>query len=385
MRRILVITSTLVFVDTLFFSILTPLLPTYVDRLGLSDTEAGLLSSAYAWGAVTAALPSGFLAQRFGPRQVICWGLVGIGATSLIFAWASQLAVLDLARFTQGLCGAVVWSGALTWLIGLVDEDKKGAAIGTVTGVGGIGALVGPAVGALAVATGPEWLFTGIAAVLVLLCIPVALSADAHRFERQSVRTVTAAATGRPMREAFLFLTVPALGFGLMLVLAPLKIHQNGGGASLIAGAFIAAAIAEIVLAPIAGHWSDRAGRRVPYVVGLGVFCAALAVMAATDSVAVSVAVIPACSVAGGLFISPAFALFSDAAEEASLAQSHAFALSNTAFAIGLAAGSFLGGTIAGIGGLDAPFIALIAVLLTLGSYAARGHALETAARAPAA
>jgi MFS family permease len=382
MRRILIITSALVFVDMLFFSILTPLLPTYVSRLGLTETEAGLLSSAYAWGAVVAALPSGFLAQRFGPRKVIGWGLVGMSAASLIFAWGSSVVVLDLSRFAQGLCGAVVWSGALTWLIGLVDDEHKGAAIGTVTGAGGVGALAGPAVGALAAAVGTKWLFTAIPVVLLLLCVAVALSADAHRFERQSVGSVASAVLSRPVLGAFLFLTVPALGFGLMLVLAPLKIHMNGGGASLIAGAFIAAAIAETLLAPFAGHWSDRIGRRIPYIVGLAVFCVALAVMAATESLAVSVAVIPACSIAGGLFISPAFALFSDAADETGLAQSHAFALSNTAFAIGLAVGSFLGGAIAGVGGINAPFFALIGVLLILGAYAARGHALETA-RAP--
>lgn len=375
----LIVTSTLVFVDMLFFSILTPLLPTYVRRLGLTGTEAGVLSSAYAWGAVIAGLPSGFLAQRFGPRQVICWGLVGLSVMSVAFSWGSQVAVLDLARFAQGLCGAVIWSGAVTWLIEVVDEDRRGAAIGTVTGAGGIGALAGPAVGALAAAIGTKVLFTALAVALLLLCVTVALSREAHRFERQSVRSVASAVLDPPLRRAFLYLSVPALGFGLMLVLAPLKIHMNGGSASVIAGAFFTAAVAETVLAPIAGHWSDRAGRRIPYVVGLAVFCLALAVMAATESLAISVAAVPACSVAGGLFISPAFALLSDAADESGLAQSHALALSNTAFAIGLAAGSLLGGAVASAAGIGAPFFVLIGVLLFLAVFAARGHALEAA------
>jgi MFS family permease len=376
MRRILILSSALVFVDMLFFSILTPLLPTYVSKLGLSETEAGLLSSSYTWGAAIAALPAGFLAQNLGPRKVICWGLVALSATSLTYAWSNSVAVLDLARFAQGISGAVVWSGALTWLIGVVPEERKGAAIGTVTGVGNAGAFIGPAVGAIAVAIGPEWLFTAIPALLLVLCLAVSRSTDAHRFERQSVRTVVDLAFGRPLLNAFLFLSVPALGFGLMLVLVPLKMHTLGGSASLIAGAFIAPAVVELVLAPISGHWSDRVGRRIPYIVGLVLFSAGLAVMAATQSLAVTFIAPSLCSVGGGFWIVPAFALFSDVAEESELAQSHAFALSNTAFTLGLSAGGLLGGVIAGAIGTDAPFLALIAVLLVLAVYAARGRVL---------
>jgi MFS family permease len=376
MRRILILSWALVFVDMLFFSILTPLLPTYVSQLGLSDTEAGLLSSAYTWGAAIAALPAGFLAQNLGPRRVICWGLVAMSATSLIYGLSSSVAVIDLARFAQGISGAIVWSGALTWLIGIVPEERKGAAIGTATGAGNFGALLGPAVGAIAVAVGPKWLFTVIPAPLLLLCLAVARSTDAHRFERQSVRVVAAVAVSKPILKAFLFVSVPTLGFGLMLVLAPLKMNSLGGSASLIAGSFIASAIVELVLAPVSGHWSDRAERRVPYIVGLVIFCVGLAAMASTHSLAVAAAVPPLCSVGGGFFIVPAFALFSDAAEESGLAQAHAFSLANTAFVVGLSVGSLFAGAIAGVIGTDAPFLVLIGILLPLAAYAARGSSL---------
>jgi len=316
MRRILILSSVVVFVDMLFLSILTPLLPTYVSRLGLSDSEAGLLTSAFAWGAAAAGLPAGFLAQNLGPRRVICWGLLALSAMSVLYAWATPVAILDISRFVQGICGAVIWAGALTWMIGSAPVERRGAAIGTVTGAGAVGGLVGPAIGAVAVAVGPEWLFTAIPVLLLGLCLAVATSADHHRFERQSVRTVASAAVGRPLVEAFLFLGVPAIGFGLLLVVAPLRISDLGGSASLIAGVYIAAAVVEALLAPISGHWSDRAGRRTPYLVGLLIFCTGLALMAVTDTIAVVASVPIVCSIGGGLYISPGFAVFSDAAEK---------------------------------------------------------------------
>jgi MFS family permease len=143
----------------LFLSVLAPLLPTYVDRLGLNDPEAGLLSSAYAWGAVVAAFPSALLAQKLGPRKLICWSLVALSVTTFLYAWAEQVVALDLTRFAQGLCGAAVWSGAMTWLMEIVPKERKGAVIGTVTSAGGIGALIGPIVGAIGVAVSSRWLF----------------------------------------------------------------------------------------------------------------------------------------------------------------------------------------------------------------------------------
>src|SRR5947207_15728645 len=50
MRRLLVLGSTVVFLDVVFYTAITPLLPGYVDDLGLSKSAAGVLTAAYAGG-----------------------------------------------------------------------------------------------------------------------------------------------------------------------------------------------------------------------------------------------------------------------------------------------------------------------------------------------
>ena len=42
MRRLLLLTGAIVFVDTMFFAALTPLLPHYVDELDMSKASAGV-------------------------------------------------------------------------------------------------------------------------------------------------------------------------------------------------------------------------------------------------------------------------------------------------------------------------------------------------------
>ena len=54
MRRLLLLGSTVVFLDVAFYTAITPLLPHYVDDLGLSKGAAGVLSAAYAAGTLFA-------------------------------------------------------------------------------------------------------------------------------------------------------------------------------------------------------------------------------------------------------------------------------------------------------------------------------------------
>ena len=47
MRRLLAFVCVVVFVDTLFYAAITPILPELTDRFGLSKTAAGILAAAY--------------------------------------------------------------------------------------------------------------------------------------------------------------------------------------------------------------------------------------------------------------------------------------------------------------------------------------------------
>ena len=46
LRRLVWLVSAIVFVDTLFYAVVAPLLPHYADALGLSKAGAGLLTDA---------------------------------------------------------------------------------------------------------------------------------------------------------------------------------------------------------------------------------------------------------------------------------------------------------------------------------------------------
>src|ERR671931_2624428 len=106
MRPLLLLVGALVFVDTMFFAALTPLLPHYADRFDLSKAGAGVLAGAYPAGVLLGAIPSGFVSVRIGVKRTVLAGTPLMAATTVAFGFAQAFAVLEAARLPQGLARA---------------------------------------------------------------------------------------------------------------------------------------------------------------------------------------------------------------------------------------------------------------------------------------
>ena len=365
MRRLLILASAMVFLDIAFMTAIAPLLPGYVDDLGLSKAQAGILSAAYAAGTLVVALPAGYVAGRIGPRRTVIVGLALIGAASVVFGLVDEFHALVAARLVQGAAGALVWAGALTWIVASAPEESRGSLIGTVLGIAITGALLGPALGAAAgsIGTGPAF-----SAILVISAVLIYFSwgvPDTSTPDRQPLGDVFQTLISRPVLDASLFVVAPSLMFGAVDVIVPLRISALGGSHVVIAAAFIGGAALEAVLAPIAGGASDRIGRRLPYTVGLAICAASIVVVVLGGSLAVVIGGLILTSLGAGLCFAPAMTVIADIAEASELHQGYAAGLTNIGWAAGQVLGGIGGGVAAELTGNAATGIA-IAVLLGL-------------------
>jgi MFS family permease len=379
MRRLLILASAMVFFDVVFFSAIAPLLPDYVAELGLSKAQAGVLSASYAAGTLLFSLPAGLLAAHVGPRRTVIGGLMLLGIASVAFGFAHEFLLLDAARFTQGAAGALIWSGALTWLVTTAPPEHRGSVIGTALGTAVAGALFGPALGALAAEIGTELVFSSVLLVAAVLAFFAARLPEAEAPERQHLREVVETIFSRPILLATAFVAIPSVMFGAVEVLVPLQIDDLGGGHVLIAGGFIAGAALEAVLAPIAGRYSDRVGRRLPFMVGLSICAVAMAAVALGQSLGVVMTGLILTSLGGGICFTPALTMLSEMAESSRLHQGLAAGLSNMAWAAGQVVGGLAGGGVASVAGNAVPSVAIIALLLGTVFYSF--HALAPAIR----
>jgi MFS family permease len=382
MRRLLLLASAMVFLDVAFYSAIAPLLPDYVAELHISKGAAGILSAAYPAGTLAGALPAGYVASRIGPRRTVIAGLLLLGSSSLVFGVVHDIVLLDAARFVQGVAGALIWSGALVWLIASAPEESRGSVIGTALGTAVAGALLGPALGAFAASIGTGIVFGSVLGVSLLLAYLAARTPDAGTPEAQPLREIFAALASRPVVDASIFVGIPSVMFGAIEVLVPLRIDSLGGGHGTIAIGFIAGAALEAVLAPLAGKFSDRAGRRLPYVIGLTVCALAMATVAVAMALGTVLAALILSSLGAGICFAPAMTLISDVAEASSLHQGFAAGLSNMAWASGQVLGGIGGGVVASLAGYALPSIAITALLLVTVVYAYR--VLEPERVAPA-
>ena len=372
MRRLLVLASAMVFFDVAFYAAIAPLLPDYVDRFGLSEAEAGILQASYAAGTLLFALPAGLLAARFGPRRTVIGGLLVFAISGATFGFGDQIVVLDLARFVQGVAGAVIWSGSLAWLIAAFPPERRGAVIGTALGMAVAGALLGPVLGGVAAEIGTEPVFSAVTVVAALLAVAATRVPEAGVVESQDLRAAATTMLSRPILIATGFVAVPSLMFGAVEVLVPLRMDDLGGGHTLIAAAFVGAAAVEGGLAPASGRYSDRVGRRLPFVAGTAVAAAAMVGIAVAPTLGLVVGALLLTALGAGFCFAPAMTALSESAEVSRLHQGFAAGLANVAWALGQVTGGVVGGGLASAAGFAVPNLVIAVVLALTAVYANR-------------
>jgi MFS family permease len=363
-RQLVALVGAVVFLDTMFFAALTPLLPHYADEFGLGKAEAGILAAAYPAGVLLGGLPSGMLASRIGPKGPLLVGLLVLAATTVLFGLAEHVWLLDAARLIQGVGSACAWTAGFTWLVGMAPARRRGQVIGAALGVAIAGALFGPVLGGVASLTGTAPAFAAVGAAALVVAAWAAATPPPPARDAQPVRLVAGAIRAPAVATALWLIVLPALLFGTLAVLAPLALHELGLGSPAIGAVFLASAAGEALLAPFLGRLSDRRGRAVPLRVGLGASAAVAAALPWVDDRFALAALVFVASQAFGMFWAPAMAWLTDAAESYGLDYAYAFALVNLAWAPGQAAGAAAGGALAGATSDAVPYLVLAAVCL---------------------
>ncbi len=129
--------------------LLLPILPGFAaDHLGLSQPQYSLMLILGGAGAMLFLVPMGKLADQWGHKQMLFAGFVSLTVVlALLIVSMPPPALTMLFAFMLGLSYSAVlpaWNAVLSYL---VPEDQKGTGWGVLSGIEGLGIMIGPVIG----------------------------------------------------------------------------------------------------------------------------------------------------------------------------------------------------------------------------------------------
>jgi len=156
-----------VFVDQLGWGIVVPFLPLYARSLGASALHVGLLLAVYSLAQMVVSPWWGRLSDRIGRRPLLVIAAAGGCVGFVVLGSAGGLVTLFIARAWLGGFG-IAMATAQAWVADNVGLEERGRTMALIGAASALGFTLGPALGALGVASGglavPFWIAAGCAA-----------------------------------------------------------------------------------------------------------------------------------------------------------------------------------------------------------------------------
>jgi MFS family permease len=268
--------------------------PTLAKSFGVSFGIASGVVTAFLLGNLAGTIPSGWIIDRFGRRVVLIAGPLLSSAVGLMVAFAHSFPELLILRFFGG-CAAQMWvMGRLAAISHSAAPAQRGRQVSWMFGMDGTGRLAGPILGGfIASAWGPRAPFLVYALLALLALIPTStLAEDTPRRDRHARTKARAVSPSLSLRQ----IVMPRLVyFGLTLFAGltrgPVQadlLHLYAAfayqlGPKQIGYLATAAAVLSLPIGFVSGWMMDRFGRKrtmVPGFVGVTIAMAALALSA---------------------------------------------------------------------------------------------------------
>ncbi|NEU30522.1 TCR/Tet family MFS transporter [bacterium LRH843] len=148
-KRALPILFAVMFLVMVGFGIIIPVLPFYVEEMGASSTQLGLLMAVYSVMQLLFAPMWGRISDRIGRKPVMMIGIIGLSLSFFLMALSSQLWMLFAARIIGGFLSAANMPTVMAYVADITSDEDRGKGMGVVGAAIGLGFILGPAIGGI--------------------------------------------------------------------------------------------------------------------------------------------------------------------------------------------------------------------------------------------
>lgn len=344
-KKVLLVVGFAVFVDMLIYGLIVPILPSYAESLGASQTRIGLLFSSYALTLFVATPLLGMLADKVGRKGPLLWGMIGLAATTVMFAFATEFWVLVAARMLQGIAAAATWTAGLALLADVYPSEERGTAMGLALSGQAAGTLLGPTVGGWLFEWGGYKLPFLIAALLALIDALLRVSLLRQVSDTKAERFISPLRLLQS-RAIWMIAGVVALGAAIPAILEPtLPLHLSrhlNASPGVIGLLFAVPTIAYALTTGMIGALSTKVGHAKTIAAGLMFIAIILPLNALPDMIWLQVVVLALLGIGMGTVLAPALPKLTDLSQQTvtgANAHGFTFAVYNTAYSVGMMVG----------------------------------------------
>jgi MFS transporter, DHA1 family, solute carrier family 18 (vesicular amine transporter), member 1/2 len=375
MKKLLVLVCVVIFVDSLGYGVVVPVMPVYAVNLGIGEIGLGMLFASYALGNIVAALPFGLLSDKFGRRPFLIFGMLAMAGAFVLYAYSTTYVTLFLSRFLDGVTAAANWSVGLAIIADIYPAGKRGKGMGLVMAAMGAGAIAGPAVGGVL----NDWLgYKSPFLLVAAICVAGGIFALISRELKDLKPRPGEAGYWRMARSVLdnpnvvLTLVIVMMGtvsLGVLEPLFPVYLEDTLGlGSTAIGLLFAFTVLTYTLVSPLVGKLSDRRGKRGLMILGLMTTAVVAPALVFSASLPLITVLFGLCGITIALFETPTLPLIADLLTGKGEGEvfGTAFGLFNMAWAVGYILGPAAGGFLAQKHGLPTAMIILSVPLVIL-------------------
>ncbi len=189
-RNIAILFFTMV-VMMIGFGIIIPIIPFYVDFLGVGGKELGMLMAVFSIMQFIFAPFWGSLSDRFGRKPILVIGVFGNALSLALMGFSTTYWMLFGSRALAGVLSSATLPTAMAYIADSTSKRDRGGGMGLIGAAMGIGMVLGPGLGGWAAESSlslPFFLAAGLSAIALLLLLfllpeslaPEARSTDVH-------------------------------------------------------------------------------------------------------------------------------------------------------------------------------------------------------------
>lgn len=182
------------FIDRLGGALIFPFLSLYVaQKFNVGMTEIGLIFGLWSISSLAGSMVGGALADKFGRKVIIIFGLVSSAVTGILMGLVTDLSTFYFLALVAGIFSDIGHPARQAMVADLLEGEQRAEGFGVLRVVANLAMVIGPAIGGVLAGVSYLLLFiidacaSSITALIVLLAISETKPADIEGAKSESV------------------------------------------------------------------------------------------------------------------------------------------------------------------------------------------------------